>query len=133
MNIDDVLSGLAATLDASIKDTTCHATVPDKLTPPCIVCTIEGITYATTFEGEMVAALGATVVARRVDARAGQAKLHQYAELTGDKSIVAAIKADPTLDGTVDSAVVLSATPPGTVSVGGVDYIGMQFVLEAMG
>ncbi len=133
MNIDSVLAGLATTLDTSITGVTCHPTPPDNLHPPCIVCVLTGVDYADTFDGEMSVQLEAVVFAHRVDAQAGHSALHQYAELTGSKSVWAAIGVDPTLSGTVDHCVLTAGQAPEVINVAGTDYLAMRFTLEAMG
>lgn len=133
MNIDSVLAGLATTLNTSITGVTCYSTPPDNLHPPCIVAVLAGIDYHDTFEDEMTAQLEAVVFAHRVDAQAGHSALHQYAELTGDKSVHAAIYADRTLGGTVDDCTVTKAQAPEVINVAGTDYLAMRFSLEAMG
>jgi hypothetical protein len=63
---------------------------------------------------------------------AGQAKLDGYLASTGSTSVKAAIEADKTLSGAVQTLRVTTATA-GSVQVASIDYLAYRYVVELIG
>ncbi len=62
--------------------------------------------------------------------RIGQERLADYASWSGDRSIVTALEAEPTLGGVVLDLAVMSFRPLGTDEVGLIGYFGGEFRLS---
>ena len=67
------------------------------------------------------------------DAPEGEAQLDNMLDVTATSSIVKALRADPTLDGVVDTSEVVSLENIGRRTLGGGRYFGFDVLLDAVG
>jgi hypothetical protein len=72
------------------------------------------------------------LIVGRMSEQAAQAKLDGYLAGTGSTSVKAAIEADATLSGAVQTVRVASATS-GSVQVAGNDFLAYRYVLDLIG
>ena len=131
MNVHDVRAALAEAV-RSIDGMRSSAFVPTKVVPPMAVVSVGSGTYDDDTSGGMTLALGLLVLVSRSDDRTAQAKLDDYITPSGDRSVKAAIEADLTLGGTVDSVAVVGWGDPAEFEVGGTSYVGVEFDVEAV-
>jgi hypothetical protein len=105
--------------------------VADQINPPQAIVGVPPIpAYRQTF-GRGIFRMEPTVtvlVSAALD-RVGQLALAEYADVTGGKSIPAAIEADMTLGGIVASCTVTSFRPLGLKDVGVIGFYGGVFSL----
>lgn len=112
------------------------ATLPDNIAPPAAVVEPDTgifLEYGTALAGQADdIRLRVGLFVSRASDRAGAGKLDGYIASNGPHSIRAAVEADPTLGGVVDSVQVTQALNWGQVTFGGVDYYGCEFIVEAL-
>ncbi len=104
-----------------------------QLAPPmAIILPVTGTfaTYSVTFDQETNYSLRAVVAVSRADSSDGQDLMDAYVSTTGAKSVYAALQKDPTLGGVVSYAVLREATGYGTISHGGIDYLGCSLIID---
>ena len=131
MDIDNVRAELATALD-TISGLRCYAYVPDSISVPAAIIGMGAVQYDETLAGSMTASFVVTVAVGRSDMRSSQTKINDYVQATGATSIKAAVESDPTLNGTVSSVTVMSATPPSEFTMGETSYLSVQFEIEAI-
>ena len=73
-----------------------------------------------------------TVMVGRMSEKDGQSRLDGLLASSGSTSIKAAIEADKTLSGAVQTLRVVSASP-GTISSANIDYLSYQYSVELIG
>ena len=103
------------------------------INPPALVTTPsdgEFFSYKTSFDGAPVLLMLVTALVGRGQDRAARTTLSEFVAQTGTRSVYAAIEADPTLGGVVQSAAVLSAGNFGSFAFGGPEYLGCTFTVE---
>lgn len=107
---------------------------PDQVNPPFAVVGVPPIPeYRTTFgRGRFSIEPTVTVGTSRAIDRVGQRALAEYAEVSGAKSIAAAIEGDRTLGGIVEECFVISFEPISTLDVGVFGYYGGIFQLRVV-
>jgi hypothetical protein len=131
--ITEAREGIAAAL-RTIPGLRAHAIAPDNIACPAAVVepdTAIFLTYDVAMaRGADDLILRITLFVNRASERAGQAKLDAYIAGDGPQSVRAAVEADPTLGGLVDSVAVTTVWNYGQVTFGGVDYFGCQMVVE---
>lgn len=105
--------------------------IPDSLNPPLATVAVDGVQYHTAFghNNPRYNYTVSVVVARSSD-RIAQQRLDAYLSATGGQSIRAAIEADPTLCGTVQTCQVVSGGNIVTLSVNDVVFLFVEFVVE---
>ncbi|MEU8055710.1 hypothetical protein [Microbispora bryophytorum] len=132
-SIIEILEGIESRL-ATIPGLRTSEIVPDQVNPPIAVVGVPPISnyHATMGRGKFALEPTVTVIVSSAMDRSGQRALAEYANPTGDKSIVAAIEGDKTLGGVVDDCIVVSFDPLGLESVGAVDYYGGLFTLRVV-
>lgn len=100
--------------------------------PAAIIAPVQGtfIRYGTTFDGSADPALRVILLTARANSSGGQAAIDPYLATSGDSSVYAAIQADPTLGGVVQSAALTEASGYGVISWNGIEYLGCSLIVE---
>lgn len=129
--IAQIMEGIEARLE-TIPGLRASAIVPDQINPPMAIVGVPPIdSYrATMRRGIWVVEPTVTVLVSAALDRAGQMLLAEYASVSGERSIPAAIEADRTLGGVVDDCIVDSFRPLGAEEVGAITYYGGVFGLQ---
>ena len=133
MTIAAMVSGLATRVSTipSIGNRA-FAYQPEQINPPTAICAVVGVEYDEDFSGIYSVDLGVLVIVSRADARSGQTALYDYLESTGTSSVRAAVDTEPTLSSSAADCRVLSAGSPQVITVGGQEYLGVEFICRAM-
>ena len=98
MNITDIRDGIAANV-GTIDGLRTAAEIPDNISPPIAVVSLNSVLYDTAFAaGLNTLQFAVSVIVARVDERRAQERLNDYIS-TGARSIKAAIESDKTLGG----------------------------------
>lgn len=103
------------------------------INPPALVTTPgegEFFSFKTAFDGAAVLPMLIIALTNRRQDRASRITLCEFMELSGARSVYAAIESDPTLGGVVSSAAVLSASNFGSITFGGPEYLTCSFNVE---
>jgi hypothetical protein len=118
-------AALAAQLTAHLPDgVRVLDALPDQLNPPAVVVRRALTTYDTTQGGQSNdLALAVVVFLQFASQRSAQVLLDEFVSTTGDRSVYAAVNADPTLGGLVAWAVCTEAGPDEVVQYQDVDYL----------
>jgi hypothetical protein len=107
--------------------------VPDSINVPGAVVGQLDITFDASFNrGLDNATCTIILIVGRMSEQAGQSKLDGYLAGSGSTSVKAAIEADVTLQGAVQTLRVTQATA-GTVQVSNVDYLAYRYLVELIG
>lgn len=119
---------------ATISGLYTHDTIPDDIYPPAaIVGAPTRISYDDAFRTAKTRFdFPVRVLAGRAIERESQDRLDGYLSADGVSSVRAAIDGDPTLGGVVDYCRVSQGRDYGAYQVAGVDYIGVELVLEVI-
>ena len=132
--IGDTLDALATVVATTGLRT--QGTAPGQITPPAAVLWVDSITYATSrdtaYSHDLTVAC--LILVASVDDKTSQDTLHAYLDPTGAQSVFAAVDANPTLSGAVDS-VVVTVVPEGQaglVEYGGIQYRGARLSLSVL-
>lgn len=132
MNVSNVRDGLKTRL-ATITGLRVWDVIPDQVTPPGAVVGQLDFTFdIDNARGVDLANVDIYVIVQRMDARSGQNKLDGYLAGSGSSSIKAAIEADRTLGGTVNTLRVTRAEA-GTYLQGDVTFLSYRFSLTIWG
>jgi hypothetical protein len=132
-DVTTIREGLATRL-ATITGLRSFAYIPDAVAVPCAIVGLPGIDYLQAMRSNIVRGeFPVRVLVSRASDRAGQGALLDYMDPTGTKSVKAALDADNTLGGAASFAVLTSCKPPGVYTIGGVDYLGVEFLIDVMG
>ena len=107
--------------------------VPDNPQPPSAIIGQLDLTFdLNNARGLDQANIDVLVIVQRFSERTGQEKLDKYLSGTGDYSIKAAIEADRTLDGAVDTLRVTSAQS-GVYQAADVEYLSYRYQVTVWG
>lgn len=110
-----------------------YDTVPDGLIPPALVIGQLSIDWDLVFaRGADSATVDLILIAGRMSDRAAQDYLDSFLTATGTNSIKTKVEADQTLDGSVSSVRVVSATPI-SLTVAGVEMLAYRFAVALWG
>ena len=131
MNLPDVRSAITSALQ-TIPRFRVYDTFPGQISPPAAVLALGPGRYEEDFDGAIVVQYTAVVLLSRADDSKAQHALDKYLS-SGYGTIVDAINEDPTLAGTVDSCRLTGWNEPATFTVAGIDYIGAEINIEAIG
>ncbi len=109
-------------------------TVPGQINPPAAIVapnTSDLVDYEQAMSSNLALwYLRVVLVVGRAVEDAAQDLLDQYLSTTGSLSVVAAIRSDPSLGGTVEWAEVKNAQRYGNLNYAGVDYLGVELTVE---
>lgn len=127
-NIRDGLKGRLAT----ISGLRAYDTVPDSIAIPAAVVGVpESITYDSVFARACdVYIIPIRVYAGRASERTGQDKLDGYLAASGSSSVKAAIEGDVSLNGAAQTVRVTEARNYAVYTVAGVEYLGVEFIVQ---
>ncbi len=107
--------------------------VPDNPQPPsAIIGQLDLVFDLNNARGLDQANIDVLVIVQRFSERTGQDKLDKYLSGSGDYSIKAAIEADRTLDGTVDTLRVTSAQS-GVYQAADIEYLSYRYQVTVWG
>jgi hypothetical protein len=127
-----VRSNLKARL-ATITGLKTYDYIPDSVNVPGAVVGQLDLNFDATFNrGFDNATCTILLIVGRMSESAGQTKLDGYLASTGSTSVKAAIEADATLSGAVQTLRVTSATA-GSVQVASIDYLAYRYNVELIG
>lgn len=127
-----IRTGLAARLD-TISGLEVYRRMPGSISPPCAAVGGPEIDYDNAFQrGGDDWTIPVRVYVSRADDDAGQDALDAYLAPTGAVSVKAAIEGDGTLGGIVDSTRVTRFRGYGNYEIGGIMYLGGEWVCEVM-
>jgi hypothetical protein len=102
--------------------------IPDVFAPPCAFVMPENVQYWQGFAGGNAEhAYTVTVIVGRTSERASQKTLYAFMNYSGDTSIRAAIEADRTLGGVVQTLLVERSDNVRMISQGEADYLAADF------
>ena len=106
--------------------------MPSQVSPPAAVVSLGTGQYDADLDDGMIVNYGVLVMLTRADDQKGQARLDEFLG-QGTNSIFNVIDTDPTLTGSCDSCRVTSWDNPGTFTIGGIEYLGVEVNLEVLG
>lgn len=110
-----------------------YDTVPDGLIPPALVIGQLSITWDLVMaRGADSAEVDLILIAGRMSDRAAQDYLDSFLTASGTNSIKTKVEADQTLDGSVTSVRVVTATPI-SLTVAGVEMLAYRFAVALWG
>jgi hypothetical protein len=102
--------------------------LPDQVNPPLGYVGIQSVNYHGAFRGgNPVHTYTITIVIGRVNERTSQRALDDFLSYDGDRSIRAALEADPTLDGYVQTLIVTDGGNLAPLTMGDVTYVSIDF------
>jgi hypothetical protein len=129
---DEAMQALADRF-AGITGLSRYAFPPGTIEVPAVVVSLpegEFADYAPTMGDATDLNLVVNIFVQWGDDEAAWAQLLPFVSPTGPCSLIAAVMADPTLGGVVDSAMPSQATNPGPYTYGAVKYLGAEFPVE---
>jgi hypothetical protein len=133
VTISQVSAGLKARL-ATISGLRTYDYQPDTGYVPFAFPGLTTIEYHKAMSGGMrIFTFNITVVTGRVDERTGQDELDAFASYDGAKSVRAALEADKTLGGIVDTLIVTSSANVSALSQGDNQYLTLDFTVTVYG
>jgi hypothetical protein len=107
--------------------------VPDVIVPPCAIIGQLDLTFDTNnARGLDTANIDVMVIVQRFSERSGQEQLDKYLSGSGDHSVKAAIEADRTLGGVVDTLRV-TAAQSGVYQSADVEYLSYRYQITVYG
>ena len=127
--VSEVRNGIKARL-ATIDGLRANATEPASPSPPAAWPIPRTGAYNADFEGDTTLQMVVRVVVNPADLNRGQTALDAYLSPTGANSIKAAIEADPSLGGVVDSTRVIGWSAYGQYVFGDVTLLGVEITCE---
>lgn len=131
-NVRAVVIGAGSAISNRVSNSQVFDYPPDSVNQfPAIIPMVESLDMAivqggNSFEGT----LRILCLVERADAREAWLRMYDMMDTTGSgTSIVAALKADPTLNASVDSSFIAGVQNIGAKDVGGVTYIGFDVMV----
>jgi len=131
MNLASVRAGISDTIQ-NVNNLRIYEWIPSTIQPPAAVVSLGTGQYDADFNEGMVVNYGVLVMLTRADDQLGQQRLDEFLG-QGTDSVYYVIDANPTLNGSCDSARVTSWNNPGTFSIGGIEYLGVEVNIEVLG
>ena len=131
MNLTSVRAGITSALE-TIDNLRIYEWIPSTIQPPAAVVSLGTGQYDADLDNGMIVNYGVLVMLTRADDQNSQQRLDDF--LGQDtNSIFHAIDTNPTLTGSCDSCRVTSWNNPGTFTIGGIEYLGVEVNLEVLG
>ena len=128
-DITAMSQGIANNL-ATISGIRTYPEIPDNPNLPAAIVSLTSIEYDQAFAGGLTNyQFNVTVIISRVTERRAQQRVHDLIQ-TGAGSVKAAIQSDRTLGGTAFDCVVTEMTNITSVTIGDVDYLSAEFVVQ---
>lgn len=131
MNLANVRAGLSSALE-NVNNLRVYEWVPSAVQPPAAVVSLGAGDYDQDFNDGVRCTFTAIIMLTRADDKHGQERLDEFLS-QGNDSIFHVIDTDSTLGGSCDSARVTGWTEPGTFTIGGIDYLGVEVSIEVLG
>jgi hypothetical protein len=131
MNLASVRAGIGDALQ-NVNNLRIYEWIPSTSQPPAAVVSLGTGQYDADNTDGMLVNYGVLVMLTRADDQHSQERLDEFLG-QGNDSIYHVIDADPTLDGSCDSCRVTSWNNPGTFTIGGIEYLGVEVNLEVLG
>ncbi len=131
MNLASVRAGITTALQ-NVNNLRIYEWIPSTIQPPAAVVSLGTGQYDADNADGMLVNHGVLVMLTRADDQHSQERLDEFLGQDTD-SIYHVIDADPTLDGSCDSCRVTSWNNPGTFTIGGIEYLGVEVNLEVLG
>jgi len=131
MNLASVRAGISDVLQ-NVNNLRIYEWIPSTIQPPAAVVSLGTGQYDADFNEGMVVNYGVLVMLTRADDQLGQQRLDDFLG-QGNDSVYHVVDANPTLNGSCDSARVTSWNNPGTFSIGGIEYLGVEVNIEVLG
>jgi hypothetical protein len=131
MNLASVRAGVTTALQ-NVDNLRIYEWIPSTIQPPAAVVSLGTGQYDADNTDGMLVNYGVLVMLTRADDQHSQQRLDEFLGQDTD-SIYHVIDADPTLDGSCDSCRVTSWNNPGTFTIGGIEYLGVEVNLEVLG
>jgi hypothetical protein len=128
-SLENVLAGLKESLE-NIAKLRVYDFPSSKVDPPAAVLSLPETPYDVTLGGRSdVWTFPVWVLVSKADDRSAYKEMIPYLDAEGERSIRAMIEADRTLGGACDTCAVVNARPQ-FASVGGVEFLAIEFTLE---
>jgi hypothetical protein len=131
MNLASVRTGITSAL-GTVSNLRIYEWIPSTIQPPAAVVSLGTGTYDSDLDNGMIVNYGVLVMLTRADDQLGQQRLDDFLG-QGTDSIYYAIDTNPTLSGSCDSSRVTSWNNPGTFTIGGIEYLGVEVNIEVLG
>lgn len=123
----EIADGLGERL-STIRGLRVYDHVPDVFAVPCAYILPDSVNYWQGFAGGNVECLyTVTLIVGRIAERQNQKALYEFMAYSGDRSVRAAIEADRTLGGRVQTLLVESADNIRLITQGDASYLGCDF------
>ena len=131
--ISAVASGLATAL-ATVTGLRTFSYQPEQLNPPLAYPELVAVTYHKAFSGgDVVSTWNIGIVVGRYADRTAHALLDSYLSYSGAQSIRAAIEADKTLGGSVQTLILSQGARVTALSVADAEFLEIIFTCEVHG
>ena len=128
--IGDIATGLSEAL-ATVSGLRTYTYQPEQLSPPVAYPELTGVTYHRAFQGgDVVSNWNIGIVVGRYTDRTAHAVLDKYLSYSGAESIRAAIEADTTLGGRVQTLILSQGARITALSVADAEYLQIEFTCE---
>jgi hypothetical protein len=128
--IGDIATGLKQAL-ATVSGLRTYAYQPEQLSPPVAYPELTGVTYHRAFQGgDVVSNWNIGIVVGRYTDRTAHSLLDSYLSFSGAQSIRAAIEADKTLGGKVQTLILSQGARITALSVADAEYLQIEFTCE---
>ena len=137
-NLSDILGGIQTVLQANVTGLQCYKYPPDAVnaSPAVVILPTQepfGDTELVLGGNSFVLHITLTVLVASADPESGWAQLMEMLDPTqASKSIIKAIRTDPTLNGKADNAGVTAVRNVGRRMIGEVPYFGADLSLEVL-
>jgi hypothetical protein len=131
MNLASVRAGITTALQ-NVDNLRIYEWIPSTIQPPAAVVSLGTGQYDADNTDGMLVNYGVLVMLTRADDQHSQERLDEFLGQDTD-SIYHVIDADPTLSDSCDSCRVTSWNNPGTFTIGGIEYLGVEVNLEVLG
>ena len=131
MGMETIGTGLKTTLNGITSlQVYSPAELPDSINPPCAVILPGETIYDVDFNADYDCFLRLIILIAKQDQPSAINKILDYIEPTGTSSIVAAVKADVTLNSSCAASKVIRNSGVGFTIWGGVNYISTEFLIQ---
>ena len=135
MGMESIGTGIKSTINISGLRVYASNELPDSVNElPALLILPSGVRYKQTFGDSTATSIYSfrlIIVLSRADTPSAFNAILDYAEQTGDKSIVAKVAADRTLSGSCDTSWVSDNLGIGSTKWGNTSYLTTEFLLEA--
>ena len=129
MTIANIRSGIATNL-RTISGLRVFEEIPDQVSPPAAVVSLNNIEYHQAFSGGLnIFRFTVRVIVGRAAERQAQRNLDTYAEPTGASSVKSAIESNRTLSGACQDLIVESMPNIGSITVNENEYLAGEWTV----